>query len=92
MIKTQIQIPDGLYKRIKSLAAEQEWSVAETLRRGVELLLATRPMAGEASLGRWSLEAPANARIRFDPFADEDWRLAANLGTEPANLAGIQPR
>jgi hypothetical protein len=44
MVKTQIQIPDGLYKRLKRLADEQEWSFAETLRRGAELLLATRPV------------------------------------------------
>jgi hypothetical protein len=27
MVKTQIQIPDGLYKRLKRLADEQEWSL-----------------------------------------------------------------
>ena len=53
MVKTQIQIPDGLYKRLKRLADEQEWSFAETLRRGAELLLATRPVAGSQDTAAW---------------------------------------
>ncbi|MBJ7284473.1 MAG: hypothetical protein JHD00_05175 [Akkermansiaceae bacterium] len=89
MVKTQIQFPDGLYKRLKRLAAEQEWSLAETLRRGAELLLATRPLAELPSTQAWAMEPPANTQLRCDPFADEDWRLAANLGSTPAELAGI---
>ena len=89
MIKTQIQFPDGLYKRLKRLAAEQEWSLAETLRRGAELLLATRPFAEPPTTQAWTIEPPANTRLRVDPFADDDWRVAANLGSKPAELAGI---
>ena len=95
MVKTQIQIPDGLYKRLKRLADEQEWSFAETLRRGAELLLATRPVAGLQDPAAWRLEPPANTRLRKDPFATrkdpfatEDWRLHANLGADPRDLAG----
>lgn len=39
MNKTQIQVPDELYREIKSLAKAREWSLAETFRRGAELLL-----------------------------------------------------
>jgi hypothetical protein len=88
MVKTQIQIPDGLYKRLKRLADEQEWSFAETLRRGAELLLATRPVAGSQDTAAWCLEPPANTRLRKDPFATDDWRLDANLGTDSQDLAG----
>ena len=88
MVKTQIQIPDGLHKRLKRLADEQEWSFAETLRRGAELLLATRPVAGSQDTAAWCLEPPANTRLRKDPFATEDWRLEANLGADPKDLAG----
>lgn len=88
MVKTQIQIPDGLYKRLKRLADEQEWSFAETLRRGAELLLATRPMAGSQDPAAWHLEPPVNTRLRKDPFATEDWRSEANLGADPKDLAG----
>ncbi|MFM8378842.1 MAG: ribbon-helix-helix protein, CopG family, partial [Planctomycetia bacterium] len=51
MIKTQIQIPDDLYRRVKRLAESQEWSLAETLRRAAELLLAVRP-AGAGGGGK----------------------------------------
>jgi len=89
MVKTQIQFPDGLYKRLKCLAAEQEWSLAETLRRGAELLLATRPLAEPPNTQAWAMEPPANTQLRCDPFSDEDWRVAANHSSTPAELAGI---
>jgi len=40
MIKTQIQLPEELHRDLKRLAEAKEWSLAETLRRGAELLLA----------------------------------------------------
>ena len=36
MIRTQIQLPDELYREAKRIAAEQEISLAEVLRRGLE--------------------------------------------------------
>lgn len=36
MIRTQIQLPDALYREAKRIAAEQEISLAEVLRRGLE--------------------------------------------------------
>ena len=43
MVKTQIQLPDALYRDLKRLAAAREWSLAETLRRAAEQLLARHP-------------------------------------------------
>ena len=43
MIKTQIQLPDGLYREIKKLAEAKGWSLAETFRRAAEQLLARHP-------------------------------------------------
>lgn len=39
MTRTQIQLPDELYQRAKTFAAEREVSLAEVTRRGLELLL-----------------------------------------------------
>jgi hypothetical protein len=39
MTKTQIQVPEELFRDIKSFAKAREWSLAETFRRGAELLL-----------------------------------------------------
>ena len=43
MIKTQIQVPEQQYQALREFAAEREWSMAETFRRGAELLLEMYP-------------------------------------------------
>jgi hypothetical protein len=48
MVKTQIQLPDSLYRDLKRLAAQKEWSLAETLRRAAEQFLARHPAAPRA--------------------------------------------
>lgn len=75
-MKTQIQIPDELYRRVKRLAEAQEWTLAETLRRGAELLLASRPIPRVR--GEWSLAPPTNVQLTVDPFANPAWRDEAN--------------
>lgn len=39
MVRTQIQLPDDLYRRAKRFGAAREMSLAEMTRRGLELLL-----------------------------------------------------
>ncbi len=39
MIRTQIQLPDDLYRRAKAVAKQREISLAEMTRRGLELFL-----------------------------------------------------
>ena len=39
MTRTQIQLPDELYQRAKTFAAQRELSLAEVTRRGLELFL-----------------------------------------------------
>lgn len=48
MTRTQIQLPDELYQRAKTFAAERELSLAEITRRGLELFLARYPEPGTA--------------------------------------------
>jgi hypothetical protein len=43
MIETQIQLPDDLYRDLKRLAEAKDWSLAETLRRGAQLLIGQAP-------------------------------------------------
>jgi len=43
MTRTQIQLPDELYRRAKNFAAERELSLAEITRRGLELFLERFP-------------------------------------------------
>ena len=54
MTRTQIQLPDRLYQRAKTFAAERELSLAEITRRGLELLLDRYPEP-RPSVGQWRL-------------------------------------
>jgi hypothetical protein len=75
MVRTQIQLPNRLYDDLKRLAEEREWSLAEALRRGAELLLRSYPLE-RAAADAWGLpEALALGDFRA-PAAD--WRALAN--------------
>lgn len=43
MIKTQVQIPDELYRAAKRVAREREMSLAEVMRRGLEYIVSVYP-------------------------------------------------
>lgn len=75
MIRTQIQLPDELYQELKRLAEAKEWSLAEAVRRGVELLLRSYP-SETASPGEWCLPEPMALGEPLAPV--EDWRALAN--------------
>ncbi len=36
MIRTQIQFPEPLYHRLKAIAEQQDWSLAEVMRKAAE--------------------------------------------------------
>ena len=73
MTRTQIQLPDALYRQAKAVAAAREISLAELVRNGLEYML--RVSAGaEADPDAWILPEPA-ALGETDPFAEPDWRM-----------------
>jgi hypothetical protein len=43
MVKTQIQIPDHLFREAKRIAAECEMSFAHVVRLGLEMVIKARP-------------------------------------------------
>ena len=75
MTRTQIQLPDALYRRAKAFAASRELSLAEMTRRGLELFLDRFP-AHPVTTRKWKLPRVsgglkvAPARLR-DLIADE---------------------
>jgi hypothetical protein len=76
MVKTQIQIPDDLYRDLKRLAKRKEWSLAETLRRGGEQILEMYPDQVTKSPA-W--EPPAPQKMGWKNLsAEEMHRLAVN--------------
>lgn len=43
MTRTQIQLPEPLFQRLKTIAMLRDWSVAELIRRGMETYVQTCP-------------------------------------------------
>lgn len=81
MVRTQIQLPDALYRDVKRLARSREWSLAETLRRGAELLLARHPPVTDRTTP-W--QAPVLDTIGWRGLTHEEVRAAALADREPS--------
>lgn len=81
MVKTQIQIPDALYRDLKRLAAAREWSLAETLRRAAEQLLARHPVVPPGS-AEW--QPPVSDAV--------GWRGLSHEAVHAAALDELDPR
>jgi hypothetical protein len=78
MIRTQIQLPDELYRAAKEFAGRKEWSLAEVVRRGLENLLSLYPEKPQTET-EWKLPEPRDLGIREDFFDNPDWRYEANM-------------
>jgi hypothetical protein len=70
VIRTQIQLPDPLYREVQRIAKAQDWSIAEVMRRGAEAVVRAYPQTKEATHGNWQLPPPLAARLLIqDPTA-----------------------
>jgi hypothetical protein len=87
MIKTQIQLPEHLYREAKRIAGEYEMSFADVVRRGLERVVPAFPPRGGAP-GDWKLPV-LDLGLELDPFADPDWR--ADLVVEPSFVHEPKP-
>lgn len=67
MVKTQVQIPDALYREAKRIATEAEMSFAEVVRRGLEEMVKRYP-AGRMSVAEWKPPTPLDLG---EPLAPE---------------------
>lgn len=84
MTKTQIQVPEELLRELRHFAKQREWSLAETFRRGAELLLQVYPEPPQADKAEWAPPTSSKvgwkglsaAQLREAAFADSDPRLA----------------
>ena len=75
MTKTQIQLPDPLYKEIKRVSREQDWSLAEVLRRGAEYVVRCYPRR-ETDRDVWELPAGSDLGSIKVPY--QEWREFAS--------------
>jgi hypothetical protein len=84
MVKTQIQVPEELFREIRSFAKSREWSLAETFRRAAELLLEVydgNPIAAST----WT--PPASSSVGWKGLTDEQLRDAVFQDAEPVLIA-----
>ncbi len=82
MIKTQIQVPEDLFREIQAFAKKREWSLAETFRRGAELLLQVYPdHPGEPATG-W--KPPTSGKVGWKGLSAEQLRDAAFADGDPS--------
>ena len=75
MVKTQIQIPDHLFKEAKRLAAESEMSFAHVVRLGLEMVLKARP-PGRGPASQWRV--PKGKRMGQPLVAEGHWTELAH--------------
>ena len=75
MVKTQVQIPDHLFKEAKQLAQESEMSFAHVVRLGLELVLKTRPL-GRKQAGEW--QVPRGKAMGQPLLPEAQWTEAAH--------------
>ncbi len=81
MTKTQIQVPEELFQEIRTFAKQREWSLAETFRRGAELLLQMYPE--KAALPSVAWVPPTSDRVGWKGLSAEQLRDAAFADGEP---------
>lgn len=74
MVKTQIQLPDTLYREAKRIAREREISFAEVVRRGVECVTRIYPPL-DVDATHW--RPPRSHRLGAFRAPPEDWRALA---------------
>lgn len=67
MIRTQIQLPDAVYAKAKRVAEERELSLAEMVRRGLELYFAQ--LSEREPKPGWALPVAEVGRVRV-PLAE----------------------
>ncbi len=86
MQKTQIQLPEELFAKLRRFSRQREWSLAETFRRGAELLLEVYPEPPGSPAAEWAPPRSSKvgwkglspAELREAAFADGDSSLSTN--------------
>lgn len=81
MTKTQIQVPEELFQEIRTFAKQREWSLAETFRRGAELLLQVYPETPGKIPASWA--PPTSSRAGWKGLSAEELRDAAFADGDP---------
>lgn len=75
MTRTQIQLPEPLFQRLRTIAKARDWSLAELIRRGMESYVQTCPETSQTTK-QWDMPVlrgsgghlidPASTRAEVD--------------------------
>ena len=63
MVRTQIQLPEPLYRDVQRVAREQDWSIAEVIRRGAEAVTRAYPACKSDSRIKWQFPPPIGGKL-----------------------------
>ena len=86
MIKTQIQVPEKQYAALRQFAAEREWSLAETFRRGAELMMDVYPPHPAPKEEAWV--PPSSASVGWKGLDPDALKRALTEDREPTLSRG----
>jgi len=75
MVKTQVQIPDRLFREAKRLAEESETSFAQVVWQGLEMVIRARP-AGRQPSKTWQVPNGKDMGLPMVPV--EHWTEIAH--------------
>jgi hypothetical protein len=75
MMRTQVQLPDELYRDAKRIAQEHDMTLAEVVRRGLEHMVRIYPQRNTAA-DTW--HPPPPRRLGAFRASEDDWRELAN--------------
>lgn len=81
MTKTQIQVPEELFRELRTFAKQREWSLAETFRRGAELLLQVYPEQPAPQATTWT--PPTSSKVGWKGLSAGQLRDAAFADADP---------
>ncbi len=66
MTRTQIQFPEPLYRRLKGIAKQQDWSLSEVMRKAAEHYVARFPEEPKPK-AEWRFPTIDGGDFRVDP-------------------------
>lgn len=78
MIRTQIQLPDDIYEKAKSISKRRQVSLAELTRRGLEYMISV--YSEEPPKGTWKLPDPRS--LGWHNVNDEELKAASRQTPE----------
>lgn len=81
MTMTQIQVPEELFDELRKFAKRRQWSLAESFRRGAELLLQVYPDAVSKKPSYWTI--PTSSEVGWRGLDAEQLRETAFTAGDP---------